>query len=236
MGTATVVTPGVPDVILVMQAHPDDADISSGASIARWCREGARVIAISCTSGEAGRSEPPVSPTELGAMREQEQRDAAVVLGVTDVRFLHLPDGGLMHTSELEHQLVDLIVEARPGRLVTHDPWAKGEHHPDHLQAGRAALAALIAADRAGWRVPEVYLFRSDEPNTAVDVEDTFSLKLRAVEQHRSQRSIGEAPPAAIESWATRAGERWGMRMAETFTVLTFEQCQERSEALERLT
>ena len=110
-------TSGVPDVVLVVQAHPDDADISSGASIARWCREGARVIAISCTSGEAGRSEPPVSPAVLGAMREQEQRDAAVVLRVTELRFLHLPDGGLLHTSALERQLVDLIVLPSRARI-----------------------------------------------------------------------------------------------------------------------
>lgn len=65
-----------------------------------------------------------MSPAALRAMREQEQRDAAIVLGVTEVRFLHVPDGGLRHTSELE---------CRPAR---------------------AALAALIAVDRAGWRVP----------------------------------------------------------------------------------
>lgn len=211
-------------VILVIQAHPDDADISSGASVACWSREGERVVYITCTSGEAGRSEPPLPPQELGVLREQEERAAAAVLGVAEVRYLRHPDGGLTVTPALERQLADLILEFRPRRLVTHDPWSRSERHPDHLHAGEAALAAMIAAGRAGHRIPEVYLYRADEPNIAVDVSGTLDLKLAAVEQHRTQRSIGEAPPSAIEAWAAAAGERWGLARAEAFRMLRFDE------------
>ena len=214
-----------PGTILVVQAHPDDADISSGASVARWCREGARVVYITCTSGEAGRSEPPVPPVDLAALREEEERAAAAVLGVSEVRYLRHPDGGLTSTPALEQQLTEVMLELRPRRLVTHDPWSRGEHHPDHLNAGKAALAAMTAAGRAGHPITEVYLYRTDEPNTAVDVTGTLSVKVAAIEQHRTQRSIGEAPPSAIEAWAAAAGERWGLVRAEPFRALSFEEC-----------
>jgi len=214
-----------PGTILVIQAHPDDADISSGASVARWCGEGERVVYVTCTSGEAGRSEPPLPPEELGVLREREERAAAAVLGVAEVRYLRHPDGGLTVTPALEQQITDLILEFRPRRLVTHDPWSTGEGHPDHVHAGEAALAAMMAAARAGHRSAEIYLYRSDAPNTAVDVAGTLDLKLAAVEQHRTQRSIGEAPASAIEAWAAAAGERWGLTRAEPFRVFDFDAC-----------
>lgn len=216
------------DTILVIQAHPDDADISSGASVARWCREGKRVVYVTCTSGEAGKSDPPLPPEGLGMLRENEERAAAAALGVADVRFLRHPDGGLTATPALEQELAALILELQPCRLVTHDPWSKDEHHPDHLHAGDASLAAMTAAARAGHRIAEIYLYRSGEPNTAVDVAETLHLKLAAVDQHRSQRSIGEAPASAIEAWAAATGERWGMQKAESFRALDFDECAAR--------
>ncbi|MEZ4503168.1 MAG: PIG-L deacetylase family protein [Dehalococcoidia bacterium] len=214
-----------PGTILVIQPHADDVDISSGASVARWCREGERVAYVTCKSGEAGRSEPPLPPEELSVLREQEERAAAAILGVAGVHFLRHPDGGLTVTPALEQELVALILEYRPRRLVTHGPWSNGEGRPDHLHAGEAALAAMMAAARAGHRGPEVYLYRSDEPNTAVDVTKTLHLKLAAVEPHRTRRSIGEAPASAIEAWAVATGERWGLTMAESFRVVDFDAC-----------
>ena len=219
-------------LVLVVQAHPDDADISSGASIARWCLDGARVVYVSCTSGEAGESDPPVTPAELGRLREEESVDAARVLGVTDVRFLRYPDGGLTDTPELRAELAELMLELRPTRVATHDPTAKGEGHPDHLAAGRAVTAGVVAASEGGVRVPEVWLFRSDAPNRAVDVSETLDRKLEAVEQHRTQRSMGEAPPEAIRAWAARNGEQWNLAAAETFRALSSDECDEMVGAL----
>ncbi len=54
---------------------------------------------------------------------------------------------------------------------------------------------------------------------------ESFDIKLAAVEQHRTQRSIGEAPPAAIKSWAIDAGHLWGLGLAEQFRALTFDEC-----------
>ncbi|MGE0600677.1 MAG: PIG-L deacetylase family protein [Dehalococcoidia bacterium] len=214
-------------VTLVVQAHPDDTDISSGASVARWCRDGEKVVYVTCTSGEAGKSEPPLSPAELGNLREREERAAAGVLGVAEVLFLRHPDGLLVHSPELESELADLVLRFQPTRLVTHDPTSEHEHHPDHLNTGKAALAAVIAAEKAGHRVGEILLYRTSEPNTAVDVTETLDLKLAAMEHHRTQRSMGEAPPDAMRAWATSAGERWGFPVAETFRALTFDECVE---------
>ena len=81
-----------PKTLMAIMAHPDDIDFSSAGSIARWCAEGWTVYYVLATSGDKGTHENHTRQ-ELAAMREQEQRDAAAVLGVKDVFFLGYPDG-----------------------------------------------------------------------------------------------------------------------------------------------
>jgi len=210
---------------LVIQAHPDDADISSGATIAQWAREGRRVMYMTCTSGEAGSSNPPLRPEDLGPAREQEQRDAAAVLGVTDVAFLHYPDGRLENTASLRQHVATIILRARPALILTHDALAEAEGHPDHRNLGQAVVAAVAAARHLGHTVSEVWLFHAREANHAVDVQATLELKLEAIACHRTQRSLGEAPPDLVREWARTTGARWNLELAESFRRLTVDEC-----------
>ena len=67
--------------ILVIQAHPDDADISSGGTIAHWAREKREVHYVLCTSGNRGSNDPAMTPERLGPLREQEEQNAVDILG-----------------------------------------------------------------------------------------------------------------------------------------------------------
>ncbi|MEK9663348.1 MAG: PIG-L family deacetylase, partial [Candidatus Nanopelagicales bacterium] len=73
---------------LVVTAHPDDVDFGAAGTIATWVAEGTEVTYCIATDGDAGGSDPTVPRAEIPAIRRAEQRAAAAVLGVTDVRFL----------------------------------------------------------------------------------------------------------------------------------------------------
>ena len=71
-----------PRRILIMTAHPDDADIMAGGTVARWIDEGHEVHSVMFTRGDKGHDDPGMTPERVAAMREVEQRAAAAILGV----------------------------------------------------------------------------------------------------------------------------------------------------------
>ena len=86
---------------MVVFAHPDDAEFGCGGTVARWVTEGIEFIYVVATDGSKGSADPAMSPEQLIALRRQEQRSAADVLGVKDIVFLGYPDGYLEHTLAL---------------------------------------------------------------------------------------------------------------------------------------
>jgi len=184
--------------VLAVSAHPDDAEFTSGGSLARWIGEGWAVYLVVCTDGGKGSYDASMPSETLTALRYQEQQDAARVLGIESVLFLGHPDGELAATPSLAQELAQAIRLTRPDRLLCWDPWRRYQLHPDHRAAGLAALDAVLAAGNPHFfpeqlasvsihRVEEVYLFGSDEPDEWVDITQIFDRKMAAIERHRSQ-------------------------------------------------
>jgi N-acetylglucosamine malate deacetylase 1 len=112
--------------ILVLGAHPDDADIKAGGTAALWRRLGHEVKLVSVTNGGAGHHK--LSGEALVARRRAEAQAAGAVIGAGyDV--LDLPDGGLLPTLEARHQLIRLIRDFKPDLILTH---RLNDYHPDH--------------------------------------------------------------------------------------------------------
>jgi LmbE family N-acetylglucosaminyl deacetylase len=112
--------------ILVLGAHPDDADIKTGGTSAKWRRLGHEVRFVSVTDGGAGHQ--TLRRPALAERRRAEARAAGAVIGVTyDV--LDFPDGELMPTLEARRTLIRMIRTFRPDLIVTHRPI---DYHPDH--------------------------------------------------------------------------------------------------------
>ncbi len=86
--------------VLVIMPHPDDAEFGAGGTIAKMTAEGKKVAYVVCTNGDKGTSDRNMIPSELVKIREEEQRQAAGVLGVSRVVFLGKPDQGLENTPE----------------------------------------------------------------------------------------------------------------------------------------
>jgi N-acetyl-1-D-myo-inositol-2-amino-2-deoxy-alpha-D-glucopyranoside deacetylase len=174
--------------LLLVHAHPDDETIGTGATMAKYAAEGARVTLVTCTLGEEGEVIPPElghlasdRDDRLGDHRVGELAAACAALGVTDHRFLggrgRWRDSGMMGVATNDHPsafcradldeaagaLVQIIREVRPQVLVTYDE--NGFYgHPDHIQAHRVAWRAFeLAADPgfgvgAPWRVAKFYV------------------------------------------------------------------------------
>lgn len=183
---------------LVIAAHPDDAEFTCGGTVAKLVREQWQVNYVVCTNGDKGSNNPTDSPRQLAQMRELEQRVAAQRLGVSKVWFLGHPDGELARAPALVVELARMMRAVHPVRLFTWDPWRRYQLHPDHRAAGLASLDAVLAAGNPHYfpdqldptrahRIEEVYLFGSDEPDTRIDITETFAAKMCAIEEHRSQ-------------------------------------------------
>src|SRR5690625_896220 len=131
---------------LVIAAHPDDIDFGAGATIAALTEAGVTVTYCLVTSGDAGGFELDHSRDAMVARREEEQRNAARVVGVHDVRYLKRLDGYVEPTHTLMSQLVELMREVQPSVVITQHPQRNWDRlqaaHPDHLAVGEATVRA----------------------------------------------------------------------------------------------
>src|SRR5438876_10391393 len=92
--------------VLVVMAHPDDAEFGCGGTIAKWAAAGKEINYVLCTSGDKGSSDPDISPFRLAQTRRAEQVNAAHALGAREVRFLSHEDGTLTNTLALRRDIV----------------------------------------------------------------------------------------------------------------------------------
>lgn len=227
--------------ILVIVAHQDDIEFGAAGSVARWTGAGAQVTYCIITDGAAGSNEPGIDYAALVKRRKEEQREAAHLVGVQDVRFLDYPDGVLEPTMELRRDLTRIVRELKADRVVIMDPTtvllSSDEmsyiNHPDHRAAGEAALYAVFPSAESrpifpellteGYEphhVEELYLTLSEKPNIAIDVTSVHDRKIQALLCHRSQ--VGEQDADFVQKMDSVSGKEVGVVFAETFRVMRF--------------
>jgi len=232
--------------VLVVTAHPDDVDFGSAGAVAAFTDAGLEVTYCIVTNGEAGGSDRAMSRSEMAALRQDEQRAAAAVVGVSDVRFLGHPDGRVQPTFDLRRDISRVIRQVRPQRVVTQSPERDLSFiyasHPDHLAAGEAALDAVYPDARnpfahpelleseglEPWTVNELWIMGPGRPadadSIAVETTNTVERKVSALMCHKSQ--MPDPPDAIAErirSWAEAAGEAAGLttgRSAEMYRII----------------
>ena len=228
------------DRILIVVAHPDDCDFGLAGTTARWTDAGIDVTILCLTRGEQGGT-ADADPAQMPARREREQRAASAVLGVRDVRFLDgYRDGWLEPTFELQREIVRVIREVRPQRVVCQSPernYARmHSSHPDHLAAGEATLRACYPAAEnpfawpelhaqeglAPHHVGEIWLFAHPHVDHAVDITDVFDRKVAALREHVSQTAHRADLEAFLRTMAARNASRLELpedRLAEVFAI-----------------
>ncbi|HKS53531.1 MAG TPA: PIG-L deacetylase family protein [Pseudonocardiaceae bacterium] len=228
--------------VLVVAAHPDDVDFVSAGTIATWTDAGLEVAYCILTDGDAGGFDPKVPRSAIAGIRQDEQRKAAAVLGVTDVEFLGYPDGRLVVSIELRRDITRVIRRARPDRVVVPPPQRDLRNvyvsHPDHLAAGEAALCAIYPDARNPFAHPELLAEEGLEAHTVrevwvavahekadhyVDITDTFDRKIAALRAHTSQTAHMTDLDGRLRDWGTRQAQAAGFpegRLAEGYLLL----------------
>lgn len=226
------------DRALAVVAHPDDMEFGAAAAIARWTGMGKSVAYCLVTSGEAGID--GVAPAESGPLREAEQVESCRIVGVSEIDFLHLPDGVLEYGVPLRQAITASVRRHRPDVVITNnfrDTWdgAAMLNQADHIATGRATLdAARDAANRwifpdAGERwtgVRAVWAASSPQSRHAVDTTDTFELGVESLKAHKAYiDGLGWAdfdPAEFLEGFGRQIGTRLGTTYATSFEVFSF--------------
>jgi LmbE family N-acetylglucosaminyl deacetylase len=223
--------------VLVITAHPDDVDFGAAGTVATWTDAGLDVVYCVCTDGQAGGFDPGIPRERMPEIRRDEQRRAAALVGVHDVRFLGHVDGELEPSRELVRELVRVIRDVRPGRVLLQSPdrwWDRiGASHPDHLAAGEAAIRAvypfarnpfafpeLLADGLEPWTVGEVWVMATPDPTEFVDVTAEFDRKVAAILAHESQHPQPDEVRTMVQGWMSGTAERGGLppgSLAEAF-------------------
>ncbi len=206
--------------ILVIDAHPDDAELGLGGTIFKMVKEGYNVYILDLTDGE---------PTPFGSKekRMEEAKRAAEVLGVKKRITLDLPNRYLFDTKEARIKVAEVIREYEIDFIFTHH----GEDvHPDHVGArsitdGARFYAKLVKTDMRGTpRYPKriFYYIASHkrkvfEPDFIIDITEEFERKLEAIKCYESQfllnperRNIFDVVETVARYYGSRIGVKYG--------------------------
>lgn len=237
----------VPSSAMAIVAHPDDIEFSCAGTLALWARAGTRISYVLCTSGDVGIALPDMSRDLAIEIRESEQREAADIVGATEVIFLREPDGMLQPTLDLRRKLVREIRRFRPEVVICGDPtlvWV-GENyinHPDHRASAQASLDAVFPASGQpnlfeelaqegiiAFKPRKVFVsMRKDEnsDNLLIDIDDTIDDKIRALHAHKSQFERFD-PEKSVRERSQDLAKDGTMTYAELFYVVTLETDEE---------
>lgn len=218
--------------LLVVAAHPDDAEISIGGTILATIASGSRVGIVDLSRGELSSRGTP-------ELRAEETSAATQLLGVHWRHCLEFPDGSIRDDDESRQALVAVFRQTRPKVVLA--PW-KDDLHPDHAAAGLLAYRSLYlggvrnyparaadSADVVQHRAAALgyYMCHTPfDPSIVVDISEHWNRKLEVVRCYRSQfhDPAHEGPPtkisspqfmAAVEGRARDLGSRSGVEFGE---------------------
>ncbi|MCO5723391.1 bacillithiol biosynthesis deacetylase BshB1 [Robiginitalea marina] len=223
--------------ILVFGAHPDDAELGAGATIAKEIALGKRVGVIDLTRGELGTR-------GTAEIRDREARKAATILGLAVRENMEFQDGFFRNDTEHQLALIRQIRRFRPEVVLCN---AVEDRHIDHargssLVSDSCFLSGLVKIDtcldgddqwQEPWRPKQVYHYiqwKNLVPDFAIDVSGYMEKKLEAIRAYDSQfydpgSKEPETPISSrnfLDSVTYRArdlGRLIGVAYAEGFTV-----------------
>ena len=225
--------------ILCIHAHPDDAEILAGGTLALLRQLGHAVAIVSMTPGDCGSS--VTGPEETAAIRRKEAASAAAIIGA-EYRCAEFRDLAIFNDDESRRRVTEIIRWAKPDLVLTASP---ADYHCDH-----EATSALVRDACFGCSAPN-YLTHSPEPapplpaiphlyfvdavrgadrfglpiqpDLIVDVEPVFAVKRRMLAEHASQREWLLRQHGiddflnTMETWTRERGQSAGYSFGEGF-------------------
>ncbi|MFA6034013.1 MAG: PIG-L family deacetylase, partial [Myxococcota bacterium] len=131
-------------VVLVLTAHADDAEFFAGGTLCGFAAQGFRIVEVIATDNSRGSFDLD-SGTLVDRSRKIEAAAAARIIGKDTVEFLGHPDGFLCEIPSiaLRERYIWYIRKYAPKLVMSFDPWAPFEPHPDHRHVAMAATEAV---------------------------------------------------------------------------------------------
>jgi len=178
--------------ILVLAAHPDDAELGCGGTIIKHVKAGHKVGVVDFTRGELGTRGTPET-------RDAEAAAASKILGLSVRENLGIPDGFFENTKEYQLAVVRAIRKYQPSIVISN---ARYDRHPDHGRGSDLAYEscflsglAKVETESAGkpqqpWRPKALYQYIQSQfitPDFVVDISETWDTKLQAIKAYKTQ-------------------------------------------------
>lgn len=182
--------------VLVLGAHPDDAEVAAGGLLVRHRQLGSVVRIVSVTDGRSGHHQ--TQPDELVRIRREEAQESGELIGAENVTW-DFPDGELQADLRVRSAIIREIRAFKPDLVLTHRP---NDYHPDHRAVGQAVQDASymvtvphICPDVPALRCDPVVAYMCDlftRPNSlradiVLDIAAEFETVVRMAACHRSQ-------------------------------------------------
>jgi len=200
--------------LVAIIAHPDDESYSASGTLAYYASIGVDVYIICATRGEAGKiNHPSLAYRDvLGAVREEELRNACRIMGIHQPLFLGYRDSGMMGSSdnndplslnkakpsEVLRRLVGLLRQLKPQVIISY--YEGGYYaHPDHISSHRYTLEAFNAVSN-----PTVFPEQLKGPTGVFNPQRLFTV---AIPTSRIEELI-KAIPEDKDEPITYIGER----------------------------
>jgi len=217
--------------VLAIGAHPDDAELSCGGTLALYRSAGVEVVIASLSLGDKGSRE--LSREETIRVRREESERAAGIIGATYVS-LGLHDSEIFEDLENRFRIVELLRKVKPQVVLTHSP---SDYHADHRTTSVLVNDASYISTSFKFetespalpRVPSVYHMDNYMgvhfiPEEYVNITDVIQTKKEMVLQHKSQfahlkERTGEDVLEDMLDLARFRGKQSGVRFAEAFCL-----------------
>ena len=183
--------------IIVIGAHPDDADVYAGGTAALYAQMGHSVKFVSLTNGDAGHQHE--GGGALARRRRVESEEAGKRLGIAQYQVLDHHDTELLPTLEVRQQVIRLIRTWKANVVMTHRP---NDYHPDHRYTSLVVQDAAylvsvpnVCPDTPPLHKNPLFVFLQDhfqkpypfQPDIAIAIDQTFDKKIAALDAHVSQ-------------------------------------------------
>lgn len=178
--------------VLIFAAHPDDAELTMGGTIAKLAAEGMKVGIIDLTRGELGTRGTP-------EIRQKEAFQAAVILKIATRENLHIPDGEIEDNKQNLSKLLICIRKYRPKLIFA--PY-RNDRHPDHIKLSSLVKQAYFSSGlskiktfdkdtpQEAYRPAKLFYYMQTytfEPSFIVDVSPYFKIKKKAMMAYATQ-------------------------------------------------
>jgi len=183
--------------VLVIGAHPDDADLMFGGTAVNMIKNGHQVKFVSLTNGSAGHH--LLKRKELAARRRKEADCSAAAAGLESYEILDIDDGELTASLENRTRVIRLIREFSPDVVISNRLW---DYHADHRAAAQLVQDAAyliivpsVCPDTAIIEKNPIFMFSYDDfqrpypfsPAVTVAIDDSVEKKKQILDCHKSQ-------------------------------------------------